>query len=330
MEFSFEILSLYVAPYENGLNNVVKRVTWRYTAKDGIHAADIFRDSLLESPDPNSFVVYDTLSPETVIEWIKSTENMDEVNLAALAALDKVKNPDMVEKIIPWNFESLYDRMDRYVLVHKGEVVHGPVHWHSDIMNRYLEKIGKTPFLPFDILARRQGLVPINQPTIVDEDTAFYKVNMLNEQPEGSISVFTDSDHIDWDFSSGIAVGTYNAIDKPLEEAKNNLRGYVEQIRNEKEFEGTTVTIGEETFKILTGPLSRLLLVEKLKVMQDNDTCVWKFMENKWKEVSREDVVVMLNTVDNYVQSITNWEYNIAQQIDAATSVDALREINLD
>lgn len=328
MEFTFEILSLYVAPHENGLNNVVKRVTWRYTAKDGIHAADIFRDSLLESPDPNAFVVYDNLSSETVIEWIKSAENMDEVNSSVLVALDKVKYPDIIEKNLPWDFESKYDQMDRYVLVHKGEVVHGPVHWHSDIMNRYLERIGKTPFLPFDILARRQGLVPINQPTVVDEDTAFYKVDMQNEQPEESM--FTDNGHIIWDFSTGIAIGTYVAIDKPLEEAKNNLRGYVDQKRNEKEFEGTTVTIGEETFKILAGPLSRLLLVEKLSVMQDNDTCVWKFKENKWKEVSKEDIIVMLNTVDSYVQSLINWEYSIAQQIDAATSVDDLKEINID
>ena len=328
VQYDWEILSLYTVPSIDGLNNVVKRITWRYQAKDGSYAGDIYHDTYLDSPNPQTFIQYDNLTKETIIGWIESTEDMTKVEEDALARLNESKNPSIVEKKVPWDYELKYDLKDLYVLVHQDEVVYGPVHWHSDIMNKNLEKLGLDPSLPIDIMARKQGIVPINQPTAINEETKIYKADMQNEQPEESL--FTDNGHIIWDFSTGVAVGTYVAIGKPIEEVKENLRNVVANKRNEKELEGTNVTIGEETFKILTGPISRLLLVEKLNVMGDTDTCMWKFMENRWSEVSKDNVLSMLGVVDSYVQNLVNWEHGLVQQIEAANSVDDLKEISLD
>jgi len=328
VQYDWEILSLYTAPSVDGLNNVVKRVTWRYQAKEGSYAGDIYKDTYFNAPEnSDQFIEYDDLSQDTIVGWIESVENMEEVRAEVLARLETSKRPAIVERSVPWDHLSKYEFEDMYVLVHNDEVVYGPVHWHSNLMNDHLVKIGLEASLPMDIMARKQGIVPIEQPTIINSNTKIYKADMQNEQPESSL--FSDNGHIIWDFSTGIAVGTYVAVDKPIEDIKTNLRDVVANKRNEKEVIGTQVVIGDQTYKIRTGPFARTMLVAKLTVMNDNDTCVYKFEDNKWAEVTKNDVLTMLRAVETYVQSVIDWEYDINQQIEATDSVNTLKEIDL-
>jgi len=328
VQYEWEILSFYTAPSQDGLNDVVKRITWRYQAKDGSYAGEIYRDTYLNSPNPNQFVQFNNLTSETVIGWIQSVEDMGEVNECVLAKLEENKNPPFVEKKAPWDYESKYDFKDKYVLVHNDEVVYGPVHWHSSTMNIRLASLCIEQSLPEDIFARKQGIVPVNQPTIIDDSTKIYKADMQNEQPEESL--FYDNGHIIWDFSSGVAVGTYVAIDKPIEEIKNNLRSKAAQLRFQREFVGTDVTIGGNTYKIMTETISVFWLLKKLTTMEDDETCNWKFMEDKWRVVTKQDVANMFNAVNSYIDSLTDWEYNLVQQINAADTINELKQISIE
>lgn len=329
IDYSFEVFSLYSALSENNLNNVVKRVTWKITAKEDQYAVDRYFDSYLTPPDSNSYVDYDNLSMETVIEWVKEPINLVQLYADMAADLEKAKDPSrIVEKPLPWGFENVYDVSDMYVLVHNDQVIYGPVHWHSDIMNSYLNRLGIQYTFPDDITARRRRLVPINTPTVISENTKAYKVSLLNSQPEESL--FTINGNILWDFSSGIAVGTYVAVDKELDDVKKLLLETVERNRNNKEMSGLTVTLNNEEYKIFSGPISRLNLLEKHNLMQENDTCVWKFMDNKWATVNKTQVMYLYNAILDFVKNLQQWEYDRTVEINNATTVDQLKEISLE
>lgn len=329
IDYSFEVFSLYSALSENSFNNVVKRATWKVTAKEDQYAVDRYFDSHFVSPEPNAFIDYDNLSMETVVEWIKQQINLEELYANMALALEDVKNPSrIVEKPLPWAVETVYDKLDMYVLVHNDEVVYGPVHWHSDIMNSYLNSLGILYTFPDDIIARRRRLVPLNTPTVISETTKVFKASLLNSQPEESL--FTSNGNIVWDFSSGIAVGTYIAVDKQLDEVKKSLFGIVERNRNNKETSGLAVLLNNEEYKIFSGPISRLNLLEKHNLMQENDTCVWKFMDNKWATVNKAQILYLYNSILDFVKNLQQWEYDKTIEINNATTVDQLKEISLE
>lgn len=329
IEYEYVVFSLYAALSEDNLNNVVKRVTWKITAKEDQFAVDRYFDSYLTPPNPNNFSNYDTLTMEQVLEWVKEPINLEDLHATMASALEEAKNPSrVVEKPLPWNPANIYDVSDMYVLVHNDEVVYGPVHWHSDIINGHLNNLGVQYTFPDDITARRRKLVPLDNPTVISDTTKMYKVSLLNSQPEESL--YTVNGNILWDFSSGIAAGTYVAVDKELDEVKKLLLETVEINRNNKEMSGLTVTLDNEEYKIFSGPISRLNLLEKHNLMQENDTCVWKFMDNKWATVNKTQVLYLYNAILDFVKNLQQWEYDRTLEIHNAETVDQLRTVSLE
>lgn len=325
----FKVLSLYCSGEENGLKNIVKRASWTYTVVDGQYSVRMYKDSYFGDPDLHSYTNYEDLTESQVIDWIKSTINLEEMENDLNQQLNQAKTPSIVkEKNLPWKYEDKYNISDMYVMVKDDVVVYGPVHWHSDLMNNYLEKNGASGNFPHDIVARQSGLLPIEKPLIVNENIKIYKAELQNEQPEESL--YTLNGNIIWDFSSGIAIGTYVAIDKELDEVKKLLLQTVEINRNNKEISGLTVTLDNEEYKIFSGPISRLNLLEKHNLMQENDTCVWKFMDNKWATVNKTQVLYLYNSILDFVKNLQQWEHDKTVEINNATTVDQLKEISLE
>ena len=329
IEYKYEIFSLYAALSLDGLNNVVKRVTWKITAKDDQFAVDRYFDSYLTPPDPNNFSNYDNLTMEQVLEWVKEPINLEELYANMAIALEEAKDPSrVIEKELPWSIESVYDIDDKYILVHNNEVVYGPINWYSNLFNGRLNQLGISFVFDDDITVRRQRLVPINTPTIIDENTKIYKVNLLNNQPEESY--YTKNGNIVWDFSSGVAVGTYIAVDQEISEVKRTLLQVIENKRNQKEIEGLTVTVQGSEYKILTGPLSRLNLLEKYNLMTEEETCAWKFMENKWATLNKSELLTLYHLVMDFVRDLSIWERDKTLEIHNAETVDQLRTVSLE
>lgn len=329
IEYKYEIFSLYAALSLDGLNNVVKRVTWKITAKDDQFAVDRYFDSYLTPPDPNNFSNYDNLTMEQVLEWVKEPINLEELYANMAIALEEAKDPSrVIEKELPWSIESVYDIDDKYILVHNNEVVYGPINWYSNLFNGRLNQLGISFVFDDDITVRRQRLVPINTPTIIDENTKIYKVDLLNNQPEESY--YTKNGNIVWDFSSGVAVGTYIAVDQEISEVKRTLLQVIENKRNQKEIEGLTVTVQGSEYKILTGPLSRLNLLEKYNLMTEEETCAWKFMENKWATLNKSELLTLYHLVMDFVRDLSIWERDKTLEIHNAETVDQLRTVSLE
>ena len=331
VQYDWEILSLYTSSQENGLNDVVKRATWRYQAKDGSYVADVFKDTFFDSPDPNQYKNFENLNSDIVVDWILEKINLDELKAELNVKLNEIKNPTrVIEKPKPWSYESAYTLDDMYVLFHEGEVLHGPVRWHSDSFNTKLQSVNLNPSFPGDIHARQRKILPISEPLIVNAatNTILYKCELLNDQPENSI--YDRNDYLEWNLDVWPVVGTYQVISKSVEEIKANIKDRLANMRSDKDVAGTTVTLQGRQIKVGTGHFSRLLIIQKLTTMGEQDTTLWKFIDNSWLSLSKPEVQILLSAVDQYVDDLNEWEYNIIQQINAADSVDALKNIEIE
>ena len=323
--FNWEVLSLYAAPSENGLTNVVKRIVWRCQVTEGSYVADIYRDTFLTTAQQGSFVSYDSLTPETVVDWIKAHEDIPALEAELLAKLEEVKNPSIVDKKLPWIYVDQYSRQDKYVLVHNNQVVHGPVHWHSFVMNEQLVALGLPASLPEDIIVFRKGIAPIDQPLVINDSTKFYKVGLLNEQPPGNI--FYDNGHIDWDFSSGKAIGTYNSIPKDLTEAKETVKDVLNNIRSEKEQFPITMNVQNTSINVPIDPMFRLNLMNRLYSLGDSSTCKVQFLGNVWLVVTKAELEQIHSTIEAHVQSGYDWQYDKMLLVDQAQTIAELEQI---
>ena len=331
LEYNKEILSIYTAQSENGLNDVVKRVTWKYQVKDGSYAADIFKDTYFSSVNSQEFIAYDNLTEDTIQDWIDDVENMEELKTELDTKLQEVKNPTKVsEKQKPWVDISVYDYNDMYALFHESKLVVGPIYWSSGSFNARLKWLGLPESLPEDILARQRKIVPINQPLIIDEATGtkIYKCVTLNEQQENSL--FEDNDYIEWNLNVWPIEGTYQLVDRPLDVAKDRLTGFVSEIRNEKEISGVDITIQNKTVKSFTGPVARLNVIQKLNQLENNETTLYKFMDNEWLTIDRNELELINLAVQQHIDSLDAWEQNINSQIKNATTVNQLKSIEVE
>jgi hypothetical protein len=331
VEYNIEVLSIYVAQSENGLNNVVKRVTWKYQAKEGSYAADVFKDTFFNSPDPSKYINYDNLKSDTIIDWIEEVENMEDIQSELNLKLSDIKDPSkVVEKSKPWEIESIYDYEDKYVLFHQGKMLVGGIFWRSETFNMYLKNVGLPESLPEDILARQRRIVPFKEPLIINEetDTKIYKCVILNEQSEDNL--FQDNDYINWNLNVWPAEGTYQLINRHLEDVKQRLTDHVVLSYNAKENVELDIELQGTLIKIFTGIRFRYDLFEKYNNMAENDTIFFEFVNNKWLTISKIEIKQILSFIESYFDYINQSKFNIIQQINNATSVDELKTIKVE
>ena len=72
--YTWNIKNLFCNPSENGMNNVIKIISWEYTGDDGNnHDHTVSGSTSLPPPtDSNTFVQYANLTQNTIVSWIGS------------------------------------------------------------------------------------------------------------------------------------------------------------------------------------------------------------------------------------------------------------------
>ena len=328
IEYKWSVLSLYCSKSENGLQNIVKRASWVCSAVDGQDSAKIYRDTEFPAPDQTNFTDYVDLTEEKVIEWIKSVTDLESLYDDLIQQMNFNKSDTGVaEKKLPWDFLDKYHTNDKYVMVKDNKVVFGPVHWASDLMNTNLQIHNLPANLPHDILARQMGILPINKPLIINDSVKIYKVLLLNEQsPE---SIFYDNGKINWDFSSGTAIGTYAIEEKTIEEIKANITERLITSGQRKELSKINVTLPSNsiTCSVGTGYIYKSSLLVKLQTMNDTDMTPFRFTDGNLVKILKSDVIFIINEIEKYIESCLNAEYNAIQQISEAENIDELKTI---
>lgn len=114
--FNYEWLieQLHYAPTENGLEQVIKSIDWRLrcTGQDGM-TAECYGTVGLESPNPDTFEVFDGLTKEQVTEWLVAsldgsqegeTSYTETLKAGLRGNILKRRNPPVVNtSAMPWD-----------------------------------------------------------------------------------------------------------------------------------------------------------------------------------------------------------------------------------
>jgi hypothetical protein len=333
--YDWEILSVYATPSDNGLSNVVKRVTWRYQAKEDTFVADVYKDTYFTGTDPNNFVDYANLTEQTVFGWISSQEDIDAIRSELDAKLLEVKSPKIIEKRLPWDKSSNYSGAEVYVIVSDGSVVHGPVAWDSNALNDELNKLGIDDVLPANILAYKQGIVPVYSPLNVTETIQIYQaVDAVQTVPEGQ---YLDQTTVTWTFNTGIAVCSYAIKDKEpapvptLDELKAQKIDGVRSTVSSKESSGTvTVTVLSGAGKFAIDPSSMTYYARKELYMASDATVVFADMDGKDVTLTKDNFLAVIQAGDAFIESAKTWGRQKRDAIKACTTKEELNNLNLE
>lgn len=102
MTTTWKIEALDVKPQDGDLTNVVITAHWRCSAVQDDKVASVYSTCSFQQPE-DSFVPYDELTEEQVIQWCwNAGVDQEATELAAQSQLDSLLNPPIVQQPLPW------------------------------------------------------------------------------------------------------------------------------------------------------------------------------------------------------------------------------------
>jgi hypothetical protein len=100
--YTWVISQLDCAPHENGLDDVVKTIHWRYQATDGAYTADCYGTVGVGDVDPDDFTPYPDLTKDQIVEWLEANLDVESLEQGLAAELADLANPPIVSPDLPW------------------------------------------------------------------------------------------------------------------------------------------------------------------------------------------------------------------------------------
>lgn len=89
---------------ENSLSKVIKQVTWKYTANNGVVEATHYGVVFLPPTEPNSFVDFSNLTEEQVKSWMEPQLDHWAIKKGLDDELVRIANaPDARTTEMPWD-----------------------------------------------------------------------------------------------------------------------------------------------------------------------------------------------------------------------------------
>jgi len=325
-----EILSLYTAPSEDGLENVVKKINWRFQATDGQFYGDSYEVTELSAPSADGYIAYDDLTEETIVNWIKANRDYDELVALVNERLQANKTPSIVEKNPPWEYPIQVDGNEEYLVVVDDEPndldkIWGPLMWNSARINKGLLERGiKDVSVPDDMTVFRKGLFPVDEPLVLSDRVKIYRVE-YTARPEFD-EKYEYNEGLSWVTDTGRAVGTYFVHDKTIDEIKTLFKEISQNERNRKMFAGSELTLNGETVKTYTDAQTYLLALNTAASMSDSDTVKWKLVDS-WIVASKSDLNSIAQFIASKMQEFYDQEYAETQQIESCSTVEELKAL---
>jgi len=207
-----------------------------------------------------------------------------------------------------------------YVLVSNGRVLNGPRTWsYRSFRNTLEEELGITYDLP--TVKTDTAVININETVkiyfaVVDETASYNpKIQYLH----GPF----------WDFSNGIATGTYTAEYHPIQTVKTYLASVIAANRYDKEIAGIQHTIRNTQVTVETDRDTRNIFFQKYLLMSENETVNWKFPET-WLTLSKTELGNVVSAAATHIEDQFNWESDKLFEIESASTYEALDAIVLE
>lgn len=206
-----------------------------------------------------------------------------------------------------------------YIVKYKEGIVLGIIPWNDQyikdvIRNRYRITI-ELPYLEPQIE---------EFPYIVNDDITIYPASENRDYNINPMIQYYFGPT--WEFLENRVIAHYQIEPLKLDDAKNNYRARAENFRYQKEISGTKITINENTYHIETNRTSRSKYVEKFILLNDDQAVNWKFTEG-WAILTKQNIRNIIQAIDEHIQKAFDWELNMNNIINSATSLNDLVNI---
>lgn len=99
---TWKVVQMHLYPQHQEKPDVVFNVTWRCEAQDQGYMAWMSDNAQL-SISEDSFIPYEDLTEEAVLGWVWSVINKTEVESKVQTEVEKLINPPVIVKTLPWN-----------------------------------------------------------------------------------------------------------------------------------------------------------------------------------------------------------------------------------
>jgi hypothetical protein len=199
-----------------------------------------------------------------------------------------------------------------YAVIYNNKVVVGPMNWNRGMFQGALEKKG--------ISYELSRTAPNNLPLVIDEHAKIMQVDEIRPQMNPLLEFYYGPL---WDITEETAIANYEVHDSPIESMRYNLKQLAAQERYNKEVLGTTVIIQDHVVTIDTNRGARDVFVQKYLLMADSDLVNWKFLST-WLTLTKQDLGLIVQAIDQHVQTCFDWEADISNQLDLADTKQAL------
>ena len=328
---TWEILSLYTIPSKNGLQNIVKKINWRFQITEDKYYGDVYEVTELPDPTESNFIAYNNLSEETIISWIKQHRNYDDIVALATSRLEENKAPTITEKNPPWTYPITVDGTEKYMIVIEGQPndlnkIYGPLSWDSKKINEGLQYRGFADLsVPSNMIVYRKGLLPTDQPLVLSDRVKIYKAEYT---PEPTFDELTQTkEDLSWSIETGKAIGTYKLIDKTLDEIKKTIKEKTRLQRINSLISSAEMSLNGNTIKVYQDEQTCIVTYNKATIMSDGETINWKVVDS-WINASKSDLLAIHSFIQGKIQAAYDVEYNLHNQINQSSSIDQLKTIN--
>lgn len=81
---------------EDGLQNVIEIIHWRYVGTDGDISVDLYGAQVVPNPNPDNFTPYEEVSSEMVASWLEEILDIKSLQENIAKQIQEKKNPTRV------------------------------------------------------------------------------------------------------------------------------------------------------------------------------------------------------------------------------------------
>lgn len=208
-----------------------------------------------------------------------------------------------------------------FVITQHNKILLGPVEWNASyiasVLQNDLDLAQRPTVLPSDVFKVPYYILP-----------EIYVRNAVIDKPDYNpkIQKFGGTS---WTFDENNGYATHTIIDKEVDEVKGELKNIAASKRWEREHAGATVSIKDTIVKLSTSRDHRRVYIDKLSILKDDETCMWKFDES-WLSIDKQNLIDIVRAIDLVVQNAFDWEIQKCNEIDSCDTLQQLDQINLD
>ena len=204
-----------------------------------------------------------------------------------------------------------------YALVNGQELLLGPIAFNYRMINSVLEE-------ELEVEYRVTSQDYQNVPLSFTEDIKI--LSARNEIPEYDprFQSVSQTSHTVTDTE---VVFTYTVADKSLDQVKDEYKAGVKPERQRRENTTITLTVKDATITVSTSRESRLEFISKL--LGNEGPYNFKFDNETWVEITKEDLQFIISQIDLKVQEVFDWELAKLAEIDACETKEAVYEVEI-